>query len=722
MITSDNRMASASPTQTFRPTQSQEFFHLCALNSFAVVQPVLDSLANNVEFLRYYDYSPAAVLLAIALLTFGLPGLIFVFRPVMDRTGSPKCGDVIRTCLMVLLLMLAMFYAARWMSARLWLSGYILSEGLFVLPALLISAWLARYYVRSEMFRQFLSVSAVGVLLFPTVFLLNPAIQEQVLRIPVREYFQPVTALSPTPIIFVVFDGLSGMALLNENHEIDRVRYPSFARLGDRSNYFRNVSTVHTRTDHALPAILSGSYPTGLQNPVENEYPLNLFRLLDNSRQFEQTIFEPYTQMAPEHLQRRPHRKSTLTQTFELLETVLRVYERMCVPRALETLAVDVPREWFRILPPAAADPSILNGKIVYHWDTNHEHQVDHFVSCLNPSTQPALRFLHIGLPHDPWTRLPSGKMYRETMIGLDVIFGGESGHWTQDEWLVNQGWQRYLLQAQYADRCLGRILDRLNETNQFDKSMIIVTADHGFAFRAGSSRREPEAETLSDLIPVPLFIKYPKQQTGVVSDRSVETIDILPTIADTIGIPQDPHWDGLSLLSKEAQRLRKTVIVSAGKTSQVVLEASFPRRFDYVKRLHKVFGNSSDNPGTNLQFIPELIGKHVSAFRIENNSALSIRLDEGLLPAEAEKQGLIPCYFAGRIHGPVSSDKPAIIAVTVNGMIQATTRTSTDPRYAGLWTGMMPDSAFSGRKDRLQFFEVEPVADSFRFHELKLE
>ena len=715
---------SAGAAQKFRPTKVQEVLHLSALNSFAIAQPILDSLSNNVAFLRYYDYTPSAVILAVTLLTFCLPASLLCLRVFLHRLGIPKCADMIRTGLMVVLFLLAMSYASRWVSSLLWVNGHHLPEDFLVLPALLFSGLLGRLYFRSEIFRQFLSVSAVGTFLFPAVFFLNPSIQEQVLRIPSREYFQPVTASSPAPIVFVVFDGLSGMALLDENHNVDRARYPSFARLGDRCNFYRNASTVHTRTDHALPAILSSSYPTGLSRPIENEYPLNLFRLLDNSRQFEQTIFEPYTQLAPIHLQRRTHRDGTLTQTFELLETVLRVYERMCLPRTMDQLAVDVPREWFRILPPTPADPRVLDGKIVYHWDTDHDQQIDHFVSCLRKSTLPALRFLHVALPHDPWTRLPSGQLYRRTRIGGDVIVGAGDSFWTQDDWLVNQGWQRYLLQVQYADLCLGRILDRLEETNQFDDAMIVVTADHGFAFRGGSSRRDPEANTLSDLIPVPLFIKYPNQQAGVVSDQNVETIDILPTIADTIGIPKDAEWDGLSLLSGTEQRPRKTIVVMSGKVSDIVLEAAFPGRFQYVERLHKVFGSSSsrNDEVENLQFIPELHKKELASFRIENKSALSIELIEGLRPEEAEKRGLIPCYFAGRVQDSVTAEKPAIIAVTVNGVIQATTRTSTAPKCAGMWTVMIPESALSGPQDDLRFFELEQSGDTFKFHELKLE
>lgn len=711
--------SSASRTQTFCPNKAQEFLHLSALNSFAIVQPILDSLINNVAFLRYYDYSTAAVMLVVALLTIAVPVSVLVLRLVLNQLGFSTFARAIRSGVMVILFLLATLYATRWGSSVLRLYGFMLPDELFFVPAILISGWLTRYYVRAEMFRQFLSVSAVGVILFPAAFFMNAAIQEQVLKVPAREYYQPVTARSPVPVIFLVLDGLNGMALLDEDHLVDRARFPSFARLADRCSFYRNASTVHTRTDHALPAILSGSYPTGTQRPLESEYPLNLFRLLDNSRQFEQTIFEPYTQLTPQHLQRIVRHDSTLRQACDLMETVLRVYERLCLPHAMDSLAVDIPREWFRMLPPASADSAVLSGKIMYPWDTDHSLQVDHFLKCLRSSEQPALRFFHIALPHDPWTRLSSGQQYRRVDVGLDPIPGDLEGVWCGDEWFVNLGWQRYLLQAQYADFCLGRILDRLEEQGLFEESMIIVTADHGFAFRAGCSRREPQGETLADLIPVPLFIKYPQQKEAMISDRNVETVDILPTIAEVLGLPRDPNWDGDSLLSADPERPRKTVI---GNRANIVLEPGFQVRFDYVDRLHNIFGKGSTGTFANLQSLPELMDVEASSLMSTAHSEFRLRLSEGRLPDVAGGQGLIPCYYCGQLVGLAPKDKPVFLAVAVNGKIQGTTRTSTAPENFGEWAILLPPGAFSAATDRVQFFVVEQTSGVTRLHELSLE
>ena len=77
-------------------------------------------------------------------------------------------------------------------------------------------------------------------------------------------------------------------------------------------------------------------------------------------------------------------------------------------------------------------------------------------------------------VPHDPWSLLPSGKSYTRESDFLDPIFGSVEEQWSSDELPVHQAWQRYLLQLQFADLALGRILDRLQETGQLDEALIV--------------------------------------------------------------------------------------------------------------------------------------------------------------------------------------------------------------------------------------------------------
>ena len=81
--------------------------------------------------------------------------------------------------------------------------------------------------------------------------------------------------------------------------------------------------------------------------------------------------------------------------------------------------------------------------------------------------------------PHSPWVYLPS----------LHTYFDGPSEHavtrehWDSIPWLSQQKYQRHLLQVELADRLLGLTLDRLRATGLYDRSLIVVTADHGESF-----------------------------------------------------------------------------------------------------------------------------------------------------------------------------------------------------------------------------------------------
>ena len=60
----------------------------------------------------------------------------------------------------------------------------------------------------------------------------------------------------------------------------------------------------------------------------------------------------------------------------------------------------------------------------------------------------------------------------------------------------------------------------------------------------------------MPDMLPVPLFIKAPGQRQGrTVADAHLQTIDILPTIADLLGVEIPWRVDGHSGLGPGANR-----------------------------------------------------------------------------------------------------------------------------------------------------------------------
>lgn len=98
-----------------------------------------------------------------------------------------------------------------------------------------------------------------------------------------------------------------------------------------------------------------------------------------------------------------------------------------------------------------------------------------------------------------------------------------------------------------YEDFAFHEFISKLKGMGLYDRSMIIVTADHGEAFGDhgvwGHGR-----STHSDQVNVPLIIKYPGQNTASIVSAPVSQVDLLPTVLDTLGYPTPDHVQGRGL------------------------------------------------------------------------------------------------------------------------------------------------------------------------------
>ena len=94
------------------------------------------------------------------------------------------------------------------------------------------------------------------------------------------------------------------------------------------------------------------------------------------------------------------------------------------------------------------------------------------------------LAYAHPMLPHSPWYLLLRPAV-RERCADPRPRYR----HLVGRPWLVDQGWQRHLLQTGYVDRMLRRTLDRLEETGLYDDALVVLVADHGVSFQPGERR-----------------------------------------------------------------------------------------------------------------------------------------------------------------------------------------------------------------------------------------
>lgn len=685
----------------------REFFvnalHLLTLVALAVAQPLLDLLSRFPQFLIAHGSRPVDLVLMVLGLCLLLPSLLILLDAIVARLYPPGYGGF--HALLVFLLVTALSLQGL---KRLALSAWTLS-----LAAPAIACVFTVAYSRLRAFRTFLSVLSPSVILVPALFLTHDPIA-RILNPPGNEKTEHPTIRSQVPVVMVVFDELPLVSLLDERERIDPVRYPHFAALAQQAYWFRNATTVSEGTLISVPAILDGLYPTPQRPrlPILGDHPHNLFTLLGSS--YKLHIEENGTRLSPLPSSRDP-------QVRLLAEDLMIVYLHLLLHEDIAS----------RFLPPVGAswtgfrgegqpatetDPSTATSGPTWNdfkvdWSGRHQ-RFREFVRSITAGTAQLL-FLHSTLPHASWKYLPSGKQYTlHEPPGVRGVIGPnnrgiEVNRWLEDEWAVEQSYQRHLLQVGFVDKLLGDLVARLKELEIYDKALLVVTSDHGGSFRANDSRRRVTSTNFADIMCIPLLIKAPGQRAGIVSDRNVETVDILPTVADLLGVPLPWPVDGQSALDPSApERSAKTIFSDRGE--KFLFADTARARLEAVQRKFSLFGSGSWERVFHIGDFPTLLGTPVSRLSVGRRSRLTVRL-RGLRffqQVNLEAPFLL-CDITGRVTGDSATSGSHTLAVAVNGVVRGVTRTA---RFREDWgfEALVPDTSFHDGSNRVVVYEIE--------------
>ena len=113
---------------------------------------------------------------------------------------------------------------------------------------------------------------------------------------------------------------------------------------------------------------------------------------------------------------------------------------------------------------------------------------------------------------------------------------------------------QQGLLNALYdsgvraADEAIGQILKKLDEKGLRDRTMVVVTSDHGESL--GEHGAAGHYNLYDEVIKVPLLIAWPDGRgKGTKVDTQVRLIDLPATLTDSLGLPPMPESEGVSVL-----------------------------------------------------------------------------------------------------------------------------------------------------------------------------
>lgn len=106
---------------------------------------------------------------------------------------------------------------------------------------------------------------------------------------------------------------------------------------------------------------------------------------------------------------------------------------------------------------------------------------------------------------------------------------------------------EAYRHDVRYADQQIGRILDRLRATGELDRTIVVITADHGEAFGEHGAQGHSTAFH-REVHHIPLLIRAPGWPGPTWVDVPVHQIDILPTLLSLAGLPRDRSLYGMDL------------------------------------------------------------------------------------------------------------------------------------------------------------------------------
>ncbi|MCA0928180.1 alkaline phosphatase family protein [Ruegeria profundi] len=106
-----------------------------------------------------------------------------------------------------------------------------------------------------------------------------------------------------------------------------------------------------------------------------------------------------------------------------------------------------------------------------------------------------------------------------------------------------------YLGLATEVDHHIGRIIQFLKESGQYDDTLLVVTSDHGEML--GDRHSWGKMTVYDAAYHTPLIIRLPgnEAQSGSVVTAPTESIDITPTILEWVGQPAPNAMDGRSLM-----------------------------------------------------------------------------------------------------------------------------------------------------------------------------
>jgi hypothetical protein len=629
--------------------------HLLALYALAVAQPLLGLLGDNAEFFVSRG-ADGAVVVVFALLVGLVPPLIVA--GLVEAAGRVNASAGRALQLVAVGALVAALAVQLLKEPGDWGTVPMLAA------AVLLGAAGAVAYARAPAVRTFVSYLAPAPLVMLLLFVVVSPARRLVFTTDVAA--AGIRTTSTTPVVMVELDEVSLETFLDARRRIDQDAYPNLARLAGDATVYRNFTAAGDETTRVTSSLLTGEGwdPEKHVLPIAANHPRNLFTLLGGA--FRMRVSEEASHLCPAQI--CPSSESREASIGDLLHDAGIVYAHIVAPPAIE----DDLTPTDLTLGPFRDDGDGRPGHAVRHnlGGGGRPSRFAEWLASIDSAGEPTLYFKHLLLPHVPWEYLPDGRRYTSDAYGKVRDLTDERSF--RDRWLLEQAYQRHLLQAGYTDVLLGALLDRLHETGIYDRALVVITADNGESFlKPGHNRHIADAATAADIASAPLLIKLPGQRQGRYSDVHVRTIDVLPTIADALDVRLPWRVSGRSFLRSDYVPEPDVVVFPRGSGNPAPLRLSLT---EYERSTAATLAAKQRLFGRDLYAIgpqPGLVGRE--APRAPASSALRAMIDQPARLASVDtRSSFVPSSITGRLTG--SGARAGLpVAVALDGRVAAT-------------------------------------------------
>ena len=162
-------------------------------------------------------------------------------------------------------------------------------------------------------------------------------------------------------------------------------------------------------------------------------------------------------------------------------------------------------------------------------------------------TNQPFFIWIHYFDPHTPYSPISEyRKLFSEKNYDLKYLYDYQ---WEKENYdpksktvqvskeIIKYATAMYDAEIRYLDHNVGLLFKKLKKLNLYDKSLIILTADHGESFEHGYYFDHGD-RLYESLVRVPLIIKFPfNKWKGKIVEDQIETVDLAPTILDVLDL-----------------------------------------------------------------------------------------------------------------------------------------------------------------------------------------